>query len=110
MKDAQYPCIQRVKIKFLNPFMPNVFSNPYQLDNSISNSRVVRWCFSVSFKILKKLLQANRREPDQTPLFVASDLVLYCLPMSHKKDARLISVKNASLVISITSYGYISMQ
>ena len=28
--------------------------------------------------------------PDQTPRFAASDLVLYCLPMFHKKDARLI--------------------
>ena len=32
---------------------------------------------------------ANNGEPDQTPCFVASDLVLHCLSMSHKKDARL---------------------
>ena len=32
-------------------------------------------------------------EPDQMPHFVASDLVLHCLLMSHKKDARLIWVK-----------------
>ena len=30
----------------LNPFMPNVFSPPYQLDESISNFRVVGWYFS----------------------------------------------------------------
>ena len=36
---------------------------------------------------------ANSGEPVQTPHFVASDLVLHCLPMSHKKDARLIRVK-----------------
>ena len=35
---------------------------------------------------------ANSVEPDQTPLFAASDLVLNCLPMSQKKDARLIWV------------------
>ena len=32
----------------------------------------------------------NSGEPDQTPHFVASDLDLHSLPMSHKKDARLI--------------------
>ena len=31
-------------------------------------------------------------EPDQMPHFAASDLVLHCLLMSHKKDARLIWV------------------
>ena len=29
-------------------------------------------------------------DPDQTPRSAASDLGLHCLPMSHKKDARLI--------------------
>ena len=29
-----------------NPFMPNVFSYPYQLDESISNFRIVGWYFS----------------------------------------------------------------
>ena len=27
------------------------------------------------------------------PHFASSDLVLHCLPMSHKRDARIISVK-----------------
>ena len=31
-------------------------------------------------------------DPDQMPRFAASDLALYSLPMSHKKDARLIWV------------------
>ena len=31
-------------------------------------------------------------DPDQMPHFAASDLGLYSLPMSHKKDARLIWV------------------
>ena len=35
----------------------------------------------------------NSVDPDQTPRTVASDLGLHCLPMSHKKDARLIWVK-----------------
>ena len=33
-----------------NPFMLNVFSHPYQLDESISNFRVVGWYFSFLFK------------------------------------------------------------
>ena len=37
-------------------------------------------------------LQANRIAPDGTPRFAASHLGLLCLPMSHKKDSRLIWV------------------
>ena len=33
------------------------------------------------------------REPDQMQHFAASDLVLHCLPMSHKMDATFILVK-----------------
>ena len=47
-------------------------------------------------KTLKENLLANSGERDQTPRFVASDLVLLCLPMSHKKDARLIWVKRTN--------------
>ena len=47
----------------------------------------------ILFKFLKKLLYSNSGEPDQTLHFAASDLVLHCLPMFHKKDARLIWVK-----------------
>ena len=77
----------------LNPLMPNVFSHPIQLDQFISNFWVVGWYFPFSFKLKKKILYANSREPDQTPRFAASDLVLHCLAMFHKKDARLIWVK-----------------
>ena len=49
--------------------------------------------FFIFIKILKEFLFANSGEPDQTPHFVASDLVLHCLPMSHKKDARLLWVE-----------------
>ena len=44
-------------------------------------------------------MQANSGDPDQTPLAVASDLGLYYLPMSHKKDARHIWVKNAIILL-----------
>ena len=39
---------------------------------------------------MKIMLQANRIAPYGTPRFAASHLGLFCLPMSHKKDARLI--------------------
>ena len=35
---------------------------------------------------------ANNGDPDQTPRSTASDLGLYCLPMSHKRDTKLIWV------------------
>ena len=47
-------------------------------------------------------MQANSGDPDQTPHFVASDLGLHYLPMSHKRDARHIWVKNA--IILLISY------
>ena len=37
-----------------------------------------------------KMHVANRIAPDGTPRFAASHLGLLCLPMSHKKDTRLI--------------------
>ena len=64
--------------------MPNVCSYPYQLDEFISDFRVVGWCFSFYFKFEKKLLQRNSGEPDQTTHLVASDLVLHYLPCSIK--------------------------
>ena len=36
-------------------------------------------------------------DPDQMPHFAASDLGLHYLPMSHKKDVRLIQVKTVLL-------------
>ena len=39
-----------------------------------------------------KIMYANRIAPDGMPRFAASHLGLFCLPMSHKKDARLIWV------------------
>ena len=40
-----------------------------------------------------KFLCANRIAPDGTPRSAASHLGLCCLPMSPKKDARLVRVK-----------------
>ena len=71
--------------------MPNVF--PF------SNFRVIGWYFSFLFKFKKQQLQfANSGEPDHTPHFAASGLVLHCLPMPNKKEARLIGVKEGFCV------------
>ena len=42
---------------------------------------------------LTKIMLANRIAPDGTPRFAGSHLGLFCLLLSHKKDARLIWVK-----------------
>ena len=43
-------------------------------------------------------MKANSEDPDQTPRSAASDLCLHCLPMSNKKDTRLICVKSINLL------------
>ena len=73
--------------------MPNVFSHPYQLDEFISNFRVVGWYFSFLYKFKKKLRFANSGDPDQTPHFAASGLFLHCLSMSHKTTLGLCGLK-----------------
>ena len=69
--------------------MANVFSHPYQLDEFITNVRVVRWYF---FLIFIQILEEKRTEENLVIFFqnAASELVLHCLPMSHKMDGRLI--------------------
>ena len=68
-------------------------SHSYQLDQSISNLRVVGWYYhSHSNSNRRFCKQTVEGDPDQTPHSVASDLGLHCLPMSYKKDARLILV------------------
>ena len=42
-----------------------------------------------------KFLSANRIAQDGTPCFAASHPGLLCLPLSHKRDARLISSKSS---------------
>ena len=49
------------------------------------------------YSFLKKFLSANSGEPDQTPCFAASDLVLHCLLMFHKKKAWLIWINYCDL-------------
>ena len=74
----------------INPYLTNEFSHHYQLDESTFIFRGVRWEFS-HFSI--KFLYANRIAPDGTPHSAASNLRLFCLSMSHKKDTRLLCVQ-----------------
>ena len=46
-------------------------------------------------------MTANRIASEGTSRFAASHLVLFCLPMSHKKDASLIWVNVVLVLISL---------
>ena len=52
--------------------------------------------FKFSYNFFMKILLANRIAPDEMPHFAASHLGLYCLPMSNKKDVRLIRLKHTT--------------
>ena len=48
-------------------------------------------------------MEANSEETNQTPRSAASGLVLHCLPMSHKKDARHKWVNDETTILSVIS-------
>ena len=60
--------------------------------NPIPISGLLGGIFHFNLNFERNFCLKNSREPDQISRFTASDLVLHCLPMSHKKDARLIWV------------------
>ena len=73
-----------------NPYLTNGFSHHYQLGEStfiFKGARSDFYFFLSHFSM--KFLQANRIAPDGTPRSAASHLGLFCLPTSHKRDARL---------------------
>ena len=59
----------------------------YQLGESISNLRVVENYFDNFIQIInvRTSFKQLSEEPDRTPRSVASNLILLCLPMFHKK-------------------------
>ena len=73
--------------------MTNGLSHPYHLGEYTFVYRDIKSIFSFLFHFSMKIILANRIAPDGTPRFVASHLGLFYLPMSHKKDTRLIWVK-----------------
>ena len=84
--------------------MTNGLSHPYHLDESIFIFRGIRSKFSFLFHFSMKIMSANRIAPDETPRFAASHLGLICLLMSHKKDARLIWVKQLRVRLIIPKW------
>ena len=77
---------------YFNPFMPIVYSLPYQLEKFISN--LMSWVVSFNF---------NHAESDQRLLSMMSDLVLHRLPMSHKKDTMGQQFENGDMCCLITN-------
>ena len=73
--------------------MNNGFSHPYHLDESTFIFRGIGSNFSFLFNFSMKIKLPNRIALDGTPRFASSYLGLFCLPVSRKKDARLIWVK-----------------
>ena len=73
----------------LKPYMTNGLSHHYHLGESTLIFRGNTSDFEFLTHCSMKFLYANRLVPDGTPRFAASHLGLFCLPMSHKRDARL---------------------
>ena len=92
-------------VGFHKPLVTNGLSHPYHLDDSPFILRGVRSNFSFLFHFSMKIMSANRIAnriaPNGTPRLAASYLGLFCLPLSHKKDARLIWVKKKPSTSSI---------
>ena len=70
--------------------MTNGLSHHYNLGESTFILGDIRGDFRFLFTFSMNFLLANRIAPDGTPRSASSHLGLFCLPMSHKKNARLI--------------------
>ena len=87
-ENFQFYNLRKICILY-NPYLTNGFSHFYHLGESTLIFRGIRSDFHFLNKCLMKILLANRIAPDGTPRSAASHLGLFCLPMSHKRDARL---------------------
>ena len=81
--------IKSATIRHFNTYSTNGFSHHYHLDESIFIFRGVQCDFYFLSHFSMKIHCANRIVPDGTPRSAASHLGLFCLLMSHKRDARL---------------------
>ena len=79
----------------VNPYVTNGLSHTYQMDESTFNFKRSGSDFSFLFHFSMKFVSANRIASDGTPRFAVSHLGILCLPMSHRKDTRLIWIKVA---------------
>ena len=87
----------------LNPLVTNGCSGRYHLDESTFIFRDFRSVFSFLFHFPIKIIQANRIAQDGMPQSAASHQGLFCLPMSHKKDARFIWV-NSNVMVRVIGF------
>ena len=67
--------------------IPIIWMSPFSFLGTSDKS-----IFSFLFHFSMKIMSANRIAPDGIPRFAVSHQELFCLPMSHIKDARLICV------------------
>ena len=102
-------CVTQCHTLRLNPLVTNGLSHPYHLEESTFIFRGIRSNFSFLFIFSMEIKIANRIAPDGTPRFVASHLGIFRLPMSHKKDTRLILV-NLACVNKLTANRICKMQ
>ena len=63
-----------------------LLTSRYQVSVYRTNGPLVSFLFHYSMEFIK----ANRSVPDGTPRFAASHPGLFCVPMTHKKNAGLI--------------------
>ena len=72
--------------------MTNGLFHPYHLDESMFNYRGIRSDFT--------FFDENHVSKRNSPSFATSHLELFCLPMSHTKDARIVWVNSVFDVLS----------
>ena len=82
--------------------MPNDFSKPYQLRSPFPYLGLLGGISHFYSNFGRTFCNQTVDKPDQTPHCAASDLGLHCLPMLHKKGARLIWVNINNLCIRAT--------
>ena len=80
----------RKKVSHFIPYVKNGLSHPDHLGESTFIFRGIRCNFSFFFSFFNVIKQLNWR-------CAASHLGLFCLPMSHKKDTRVILVQLSKL-------------
>ena len=73
-----------------NPILMNGFSHHYQLGESTFIFRGVKSDFLNFIQFFDENSPSKQNSPSGTTHSAASHLGLYCLPMSHKRGARLI--------------------
>ena len=82
-------------IMYINPYVTNGLSHPYHLDESTFFFRGIRSNFLFFISLLNEKHVSKQNSPRWDAAF--SQFVPFCLPMSHRKDARLIWVKHSIL-------------